>query len=226
MSFPRDSAHTEGVVKFEALHETRELEERVYGELARTLGAWREVLARLGLLGQDPARYEGAGYGNVSARVGGMGAVGRGLRRFLVTGTQTGGKRHLGLEHFCVVESYDVARNRVKSFGPVPPSSESMTHGAIYDVAPAARFVLHGHAPEIWHNAKALGLPVTRPEAAYGTPGMAFEVQRLYRDSAASEMGIFVMGGHEDGILTFGRTAREAGEVMVYQLARACARRG
>lgn len=211
----------EGVTRFQFDHETRQLEERVYGETAVVLGAWREVLARLGLIGRDPSRYQGAGYGNVSARVGPFGDVGRGQRRFLVTGTQTGGRPRVMLEDFCLVERYDLLRNHVRSTGPVPPSSESLTHGAIYDIAPAARVVLHAHAPEIWRHARALGLPVTRVEALNGTPEMALEVQRLYRESTLSGTGILAMGGHEDGVIAFGATAAAAGETLVRHLARA-----
>ena len=205
------AAHSgEGVLHFEAEHETRALEERVHGETARVLAAWREVLARLGLIGRNPARYGGYGYGNVSARVGPLGDVGRGQRRFLVTGTQTGGRQGVTLADFCLVERYDLARNRVTSRGLVPPSSESLTHGAIYDIAPAARVVLHGHAPEIWRGARALGIPVSHADAQSGTPGMALEVQRLFRESTLSGTGILAMGGHEDGVIAFGRSATEA----------------
>jgi ribulose-5-phosphate 4-epimerase/fuculose-1-phosphate aldolase len=212
----------EGVVKFEAVHRPEPLDARVYADVVRALCAWREVLARLRLVGQEPGRYEGAGFGNVSARVGARGEVVRGRRRFLITGTQTGGRPHLSTADFCIVEQYDLARNRVASFGPAPPSSESMTHGAIYDVAPAVRAVLHAHAPEIWRRARALRLPVTRDDVEYGTPEMAREVQRLYRETALPETRVFAMGGHEDGVVAFGRTADEAGEVMVRALARAC----
>jgi hypothetical protein len=51
-------------------------------------------------------------------------------------------------------------------------------------------------------------------------------VSRLHRESAASELGIMVMGGHEDGVLAFGRTAAQAGEALVRHLARACAMDG
>ena len=50
---------------------------------------------------------------------------------------------------------------------------------------------------------------------------MAREVGRLYRSTALAEMQILAMGGHEDGIITFGRTAEEVGEVMLRYLARA-----
>jgi ribulose-5-phosphate 4-epimerase/fuculose-1-phosphate aldolase len=214
---------SEGVIQFQIAHDLRPLDARVHGESVSVLGAWREILARLGLIGRDPSRYEGLGYGNASIRVGPMGDIGRGRRRFLVTGTQTGGKRRLTLDDFCLVERYDVIRNEVSSVGLVQPSSEALTHAALYDIAPAARVVLHGHGPEIWRRAAALGIPITRTTALHGTSEMAREVQRLHRESTLSGSGILAMGGHEDGVITLGRTAGEAGEILVRYLARALA---
>jgi ribulose-5-phosphate 4-epimerase/fuculose-1-phosphate aldolase len=211
----------EGVIFFNAQHENRPLEERIHGETIRTLSAWRQILAHLGLLGQDPARYEGLGYGNVSARVGPFGDIGRGCRRFLVTGTQTGGVAHATLREFCLVESWDIGRNQVTSAGPVEPSSESLTHAAIYDASPAIRVVLHAHAPDIWRQAGALGLPVTSERAANGTAAMAAEVQRIFRESTFASTRVAAMGGHADGVVAFGRDAAEAGLALVAQYARA-----
>jgi L-ribulose-5-phosphate 4-epimerase len=213
----------EGVIRFEVEHEKRPLDERLHGEIAGVLIAWREVLGRLGLIGRDAARYEGLGYGNASARTGPMGDVGRGRRSFLVTGSQTGGRRDMSLADFCLVESYDVAANRVRSRGLVPPSSESLTHAALYDIAPSARVVLHGHAPEIWQHARSLGIVATAASVLNGTPEMAREVQRLFRESAFSSTGVLAMAGHQDGVLSFGANAAEAGERLVEQLARALA---
>lgn len=215
----------EGVIRFETRHETRPLEERVFGDTARVLAAWRGILAHLRLLGQDPARYEGLGYGNVSARVGPFGDVPRGRRRFLVTGTQTAHVAHASLREFCLVESWDVPGNRVASAGLVAPSSESLTHAALYDASPAVRVVLHAHAPELWRRARELGLPVTREGAANGTPEMAAEVQRLYREGTLAATRVAAMGGHEDGVIAFGATAEEAGGALVARFARALAAR-
>ena len=216
-------SRAEGVIRFESVHEPGPLEERRLGETARVLMAWREILVRLALLGQDPARYAGAGYGNLSARIGPFGDSPRGRRRFLVTGSQTGERRYLTLADFCVVEEYDPTRNRVRSTGPVPPSSEALTHGALYDIAPAARVVIHVHAPEVWRRARDLGIPATRPSALNGTPELALEVQRLCREGVAASLGILVMGGHPDGVLAFGASADEAGGILLRQLARALA---
>jgi hypothetical protein len=217
------SSHREGVIRFDVRHSGAPLDEREFGETARTLAAWREILAHLRLLGVDPARYEGLGYGNVSARVGPFGGVARGRRRFLVTGTQTAGLAHATLREFCLVEAWDVERNQVTSSGLVPPSSESLTHAALYDASPATRVVLHAHAPDLWRQARALGIPVTDAGAANGTPAMAREVARLYRQGTLASTRIAAMGGHEDGVIVLGGSAEEAGGVLVRQVARALA---
>jgi ribulose-5-phosphate 4-epimerase/fuculose-1-phosphate aldolase len=181
------------------------------------------VLAHLRLLGRDPARYDGLGYGNVSARVGPFGDVARGRRRFLVTGTQTAGVAHTTLREFCLVEAWDLAANAVTSTGEVAPSSESLTHAALYDASPAIRVVLHVHAPGIWGRARALGIPATDPAAANGTPAMAHEVARLYREGTFASTRVAAMGGHEDGVIAFGDSADAAGGALVRLHARSLA---
>jgi len=210
----------EGVIKFEAEHREEPLSPRLFGELACRLVAWREILSKTRLVGQDPSLYGGFGYGNVSARVGAPSKP-RGRRSFLITGTQTSGKAAMTLADFCVVESYDERTNRVTSHGEVMPSSESMTHGAVYDLGTHIRFVFHTHSAAIWRRARQLRLPTTDPAVAYGTPEMAREVGRLFRTTPLAELRILAMGGHEDGVIAFGRTAEEVGEVMLRYLARA-----
>jgi hypothetical protein len=139
----------------------------------------------------------------------------------LVSCTQTGGQAEVRLDDFCVVERYDIAANRVESRGLCQPSSEAMTHGAIYDLGPHIRAVLHGHAPPIWRRARDLRIPCTAPGVAYGTREMAREMARLYRSSALPEQQILAMTGHEDGVIAFGRSVDEAGQVLMTYLARA-----
>ncbi len=73
------------------------------------------------------------------------------------------------------------------------PSSESMTHGVLYDADPAIRFVFHGHSSAIWEQARALGLPASHPTAGYGTPAMCREVRRLLRDLEVFRGRVLVM---------------------------------
>ncbi len=213
---------SEGVIKFRYDHDERALDSRAFADAVCELASWREIMAHTGLVGQDPQRYDGAGYGNVSMRVGAPSA-GFGRRRFLITGTQTSGNRCITLDDFCVIEQYDPRRNWVRSYGRIKPSSETMTHGAIYDLSASVRVVLHAHTPVVWRLRRQLRLPTTDAAVAYGTPEMVDEVKRLYRSSGLAESRVFAMGGHEDGIVAFGRSAAEAGQALLVTLARAYA---
>lgn len=204
---------TEGVIRFELTHRTGPLPARFQAGLAE-LAAWRALLVRLGGIGQDPTRYDGAGYGNLSARVGPFPGE-RGRRPFLITATQTGGLRCTDSRSFCHVRRCDASTNQVDSEGPARPSSESLTHGALYDLDARIRYVFHVHCPEVWRARAPLRLPTTRAEVPYGTPAMAQEMARLAQGGGLLERRILAMAGHEDGIIGFGRTAAEAGQVLV-----------
>jgi len=214
------AAYDEGVIKFEVAHTREALDARRYRDLAAELSGWRRVMAMTGVVGQENARYGGAGFGNVSARVGAPSSP-LGRRAMLVSCTQTGGQEEVRLDDFCIVERYDIVENRVDSRGLCQPSSEAMTHGAIYDLGPHIRAVLHGHAPLLWRRARELRIPCTAPGVRYGTQAMAREMARLYRTSALPEQQILAMTGHEDGVIAFGRSVDEAGQVLVTYLARA-----
>jgi ribulose-5-phosphate 4-epimerase/fuculose-1-phosphate aldolase len=209
---------TEGVIKFAAAHTYSSLSS-VGHERVALLRGWRSILFQLGLVGQDATRYDGAAYGNVSARVGPFPGE-RGARPFLVSATQTGAHDVVRADDFAIVSSWDVRKNRVTSSGPALPSSESMTHGAVYDVSPTIRAVLHVHAPTIFRAARALALPSTAPGIDYGTPEMAAEVARLWRTTSLPEGRVFVMSAHEDGVVAFGCDVNDAGGALMTVLAR------
>lgn len=212
------SPEVEGVTKFDLVYAVSPALPRA--TLARLI-AWRALLWRLGMIGQDPARYGGVGFGNVSQR---LAPFTRARPRFAITGTQTGAEPALGARHFAVVTECDPRHNRVVAEGPIPPSSESLTHGTIYALDPAVRFVFHVHSPEIWRGAAGLRLPCTAPDVAYGTPAMAQETRRLWRADALRRHHVLVMRGHEDGVVAFGRTAEQAGRALVRALALALER--
>lgn len=206
--------HEEGVIRFQADHRSAALDPQVHGAVAHSLLPWRDRLFRAGLVGRDPNRYSGVGFGNLSGRLPPFPGQ-PGARPFLVTGTQTGGQPSLTLADLCMVTRYDPEYNLVESFGLIRPSSESMTHGLLYDADPAIRFVFHGHSPAIWEQARPLGLPVTDPAADYGTPAMCREVRRLLRDPKIAQGRVLVMGGHRDGVLAFGETVEETGRAFL-----------
>ena len=205
----------EGVIKFELCY--RVAEPIALNEFAE-LNAWRNRLWQLRLIGQDPQRYDGYGFGNVSMRHGPRDAP-CGNRAFVISGTQTGAMPELDARHYTLVESYDATTNRVVAHGPVKPSSESLTHGIIYDMDRRIQAILHVHSPDIWQTASAQGMPVTDASVAYGTPAMAVEVQRLFRETEVLRQRIFSMGGHLDGIVAFGQTVAEAGTTLLAALA-------
>ena len=212
----------EGTIHFQPKHRWVSLDPQVHGVVAHSLITWRDRLLRAGLVGDDPYRYGGVGFGNLSGRLPPFPRV-PGARSFLVTGSQTGGRPSLTLGDLCVVTRYEPDCNCVESFGPIKPSSESMTHGIIYDADPAIRFVFHGHSPEIWQQARTLGLPVTDPAVDYGTPAMCQEVQKIFRSPLVTRRAIIAMGGHEDGVLAFGSTAEEVGLALLDLVSKAFA---
>lgn len=180
----------------------------------RELNAWRKLLWQLELVGQDASRYDGLGFGNLSRRL-------FPSQRFIITGTQTGNLPELDGRHYAIVTESDTSANRVLAEGPMAPSSEALTHAMLYQVDTSVQFIFHVHSSALWRGATNLGIPVTDPAVAYGTPAMAEEVRRLAADVAAWRMGIFAMGGHEDGVVAFGKTAEEAGIILLRHLARA-----
>lgn len=205
----------EGVIKFDLRFTSGP---PVAMDTLTELNTWRQILREHALIGQDPARYEGYGFGNISQRDGTPDQP-RGKRQFVISGTQTGHLEELDHRHYARVTAYDAATNRVVAEGPVKPSSESMTHGVIYDLDNGLRAVLHVHSPDIWNSATSQGIPVTNASVEYGTPEMSREVERLYSQSDVREKGIFSMGGHEDGIVAFGHSVEEAGNILLKALA-------
>ncbi len=205
----------EGVIKFQ-LRFTRA--RPLPSAQIKEINAWRETLFRLHLIGQNPERYGGFGYGNLSTRIRPFtGPANR--RAFVITGSQTGGIESLVPEHYSTVFECDPDRNRVMAKGPIRPSSEALTHGMIYNLSRTTRFVIHVHSPEIWSKADGLGIPVIDAQAAYSTAEIAQEVSRLFRASRLGEKRIFAMGGHEDGVVSFGRSGEEAGLLLIRYLA-------
>jgi len=181
--------------------------------MAPLLSARKEMFAER-WIGEDAARYGGVGYGNVSIRIGPKGRA-RGERSFAISGTQTSGMAQVGIDQFALVEAYDVRRNWVRACGQVSPSSESMTHGMVYDLDPDIGAVLHAHWPELWLARWRLGLPSTPADVAYGTPEMAQAVRKLWEQCAVKTSRVFAMSGHQDGIVAFGTSAAEALQVLL-----------
>jgi len=206
----------EGVCKFQLIHQTGN---SVAAASLGELNAWRHIFYQLKLLGQDSHRYEGLGFGNISRRAY-TDVLAEYPQAFIVSGTQTGKKAALLPSDYTLVTYCDVKTNHLYSLGPVKPSSESLSHGVLYQLDPSIGFVFHLHSPEIWNKMDVLHLHATSEHIEYGTPAMAEAIVALYRNGA-SEAGIIAMRGHQDGVICFGSGAEQAGTVAIRYLARA-----
>lgn len=166
------------------------------------LNIYRSNLRQLGLIGVDA---NGIAFGNLSVR--------DGVDGFHITGSGTGGISELTLADYTKVVACDFARNWLRCEGPAIASSESLTHAAVYESDPNAAAVIHCHNSKLW-TVLIDRAPTTSKAIEYGTPEMAYEVRHLFKTSDVKEKKIFVMGGHEGGLVTFGRNLEEAFAVL------------
>jgi len=149
----------------------------------------------------------GIGFGNLSVRDGAT-------DKFCITGSATGGIPELTLANCAKVVACDFERNQVRYEGSAMPSSESLTHAAIYESDATAGAVIHCHCSKLWA-AVLNGAPTTSKAAEYGTPEMANEIMQLLTRTNVQSRKIVIMAGHEGGILTFGKDLEEAFAVLM-----------
>ena len=180
----------EGYIKFNCHWEMLPLENN---ELIKELIHSRQILYNKKLIG---VLEDGIGYGNISMRI-------PGTDNFIITGSATGNEPIINENHISLVTSYDIKKNQVECCGMVKASSESLTHAAIYLSPFNINAVVHTHHKAIWQ--KYIDkLPTTAKNAAYGTPEMAAEIVKIIMKPGRKEF-VIIMGGHEDGIITFGK---------------------
>ena len=165
---------------------------------------WREVLFNMDLIG---AYENGVGFGNISQRIGST-------NKFYITGSATGEIPVLEPTHYVRVDGCNFSDNAVKCTGPLKASSESLTHAAIYQTDQGTNAVIHVHNMDLWESLKDI-VPTSRPEFEYGTPDLALDVFRLFKETDVIEKRIIVMGGDPSGIITFGNDMDEAINVLM-----------
>lgn len=209
-------AEREGIIKFDLRFEAGPPPD---ARLLAPLNGWRSMLHRLGLTARDPARYGGLAFGNLSRRVFGE-SVADHRALFVISGTQTGGHAQLTQSDYCWVVDFSLRQNRLHAVGPIRPSSEALTHAAVYDAEPTVNCAIHVHSPEIWRQAESLAIPMVDRGIAYGTPDMASALAAIVRRNPS---GIAAMGGHEDGVIAFADSIDEAAGILLRTLARALA---
>ena len=172
-------------------------------DLFESINYWRDRLFELGLIGIND---EGLGYGNISLR--------NKEDQFIISGSATGGLKTLTKEHYTKVISYNIATNSLTAQGPIIASSESLTHAAIYQSKRDINAIFHVHHLGLWKHFLHK-LPTSDITVEYGTPSMAYEIFRLFKDTDIFEKNIMIMGGHQEGVISFGNTIDEAGKTLL-----------
>ena len=145
--------------------------ERAASELApfprlAEVNTYRRKLFELQLIGVSS---NGVSFGNLSVREGVT-------NNFYVTGSATGALSELTLADCARVVAYDSKRNWLRYEGVAIPSSESLTHAAVYKSDGSARAVIHCHDSSLWLTLLDR-VPTTSKAAEYGTPEMACEIE-------------------------------------------------
>lgn len=194
-----NSNRDEGVIKFKLTLKRAPAPEM---NQVIALEKWRALFFKLGLIGEYP--IDKIGYGNLSSRLQ--------KKTFIITGSQTGHLAHLQAHHYTKVIDCDLKRGSVTAEGLIPPSSESLTHYGIYEANPAIQYVFHVHHARLWEMLKNGQYDSINDDVPYGTQEMAEAASALLANKST---GIFVMKGHEDGIISYGTTAEEAGKTIL-----------
>jgi hypothetical protein len=240
-----ENAHEdEGYLKF--LLSWEETEIRIPETLFKQLQTWRDRLYAAGLVGAYPDGIGFGNISIRSPEASGAPDDRRAVRphdapvRFFITGSATGNYEHLAAHHYALVTAYSLERNTLACQGLSKASSESLSHAAIYEAASWVKGVIHIHSARIWERFRG-ELPTTPPGATYGTPEMAFALQSLatrlgqpFHDGSvvagAPASGdrspsdshpperVIIMGGHEEGVISFGETLEEAGNAVMQLL--------
>ncbi len=170
------------------------------------LNIWRELMYNKGLIGMYP---NGIGFGNISIRCD--------EKIFLISGSATGGIQALDKSHYALVTDYNLQTNSLICKGPINASSESLTHALIYECSPSTNAVIHVHNLALWKRLMD-EVPTSSDQVLYGTPEMANEIKRLFEETNLCNEKIIVMGGHEEGIISFGKNLEEAANVLLEKL--------
>jgi ribulose-5-phosphate 4-epimerase/fuculose-1-phosphate aldolase len=167
------------------------------------LNACRRKLLDLRLIGLDS---NGIGFGNLSVRDGAT-------RNFYITGSATGGLPKMSVTDCVRVVGWDFKKNWLRYEGAAIPSSESLTHAAIYESDASTSAVIHCHDSVLWRTLLDR-VPTISKAIAYGTPEMAQEIMHLFDVNDVRSRKILVMAGHQDGIVAFGKNLDEAFDVL------------
>lgn len=190
----------EGYIKYTLLSTNGSAPETV---LIEEVNQARTELYDNGLIGVYP---DGVGFGNLSVRYEG--------NTFLITGSATGDIRELDAVHYARVTHFDIEKNCVESVGKINASSESMTHGAIYESSKDTNCVIHVHSKTMFEYMLKNSYKATAADVAYGTPAMALAIKELVMETD-TPVAIFVTAGHDEGVIAYGPDVESVKKIIL-----------
>ncbi len=191
----------EGYIKFHCTWKDKPVE--ISDTIFESINSWRTTLFKLSLIG---LYNNGIGYGNISMK--------DSENSFIISGSATGGRQELSKSEYSKVNAYNFSHNSINCTGEIKASSESLSHAAIYESLSNVKAVIHIHSQVMWKFFKSV-LPTTSETILYGTPEMALGIMEILRQTQSKEQGCIIMGGHEDGILVYGRNIEIAGNYLL-----------
>ena len=190
----------EGVVKYSLKYtKTNEIAKKECKKIEKV----RSRLYALGLIG---AYSDGIGFGNISLRY-------KKKNSFVITATQTGELPKLSAAYYSLVKKVNFKKFTTYAIGPSKPSSEAITHACIYNINPQINAVIHVHNEKIWKYMLENDYLSTN-DTEYGTLQMVEDVRSIYQDIDPFLNNAFVMKGHFEGVVTFGKTLADAEKTL------------
>jgi L-ribulose-5-phosphate 4-epimerase len=193
--------NSEGFIKFNCkrIEEIISLPENTFESLTK----WRQSMFETCLIG---VYSDGVGYGNISVRAT--------PQSFYISGTATGRLPALEEKHYSHVNSWSFSENSLICTGTISASAESLSHAIIYETLPDVGAVIHIHHKGMWEK-YVYHMPTTSQKILYGTPDMAKEIKKIIITLKPDQDPILVMGGHDEGIIVWGKTLDNAGETVL-----------
>lgn len=108
------------------------------------------------------------------------------------------------LDDYSIIKNYNFENFYLESYGITQPSSEALTHAAIYEIFSNVHAIIHIHNDNIWKYMLDNSFFYTK-DVEYGTREMIKEIYRIYNKFTIDDGSIFAMKGHPGGIVSFGR---------------------
>lgn len=165
-----------------------------------------KVRSRLYSLGLIGAYCDGFSFGDISLRY-------KKKNSFIITSTQTGEFPKLTPNYYSLVKKVDFKKFTTYAIGPAKPSTEAITHACIYALDSQINAVIHIHNEKLWDYMFKNGYLNTK-ETLYGSYEMYDDIKKMYKDVDPFLNNSFVMKGHYEGIVTFGKTLKDAEKAL------------